>query len=77
MTDHLMTAATVLLMLFGVVAAVGSCRNCSAALCGRHVVEESQAVTTQALMNRVVELPVRARRLLCKTCADALGQPRA
>jgi hypothetical protein len=58
-------------------AAVGSCRNCSAGLCGRHVVEESQAVTTEMLINRVVELPLRARRLLCKTCADALAQPRA
>ena len=58
-------------------AAVGSCRNYSAALCGRHVVEEGQAVTAEMLINRVVELPVRARRLLCKTCADAFGQPRA
>ena len=57
--------------------AVASCRHCSAGLCARHVVEESQAVTTQGLINRVLELPVRARRLLCKTCADALGQPRA
>jgi hypothetical protein len=55
--------------------AVASCRHCSAGLCTRHVVEESQAVTTEMLINRVVELPVRARRLLCLTCGEALRQP--
>ena len=57
--------------------AVASCRHCSAGLCARHVVEEGQAVTTQLPINRVVELPVTVRRLLCKTCGDALRQPRA
>ena len=57
--------------------AVGMCGQCSAGVCGRHAVEESRAVTAQALLNRVVELPLRARLLLCQACAGALGQPRA
>ena len=57
-------------------AAVGSCHQCSAGLCGRHAVEGSAAVTAQTLINRVVELPLKARLLLCHKCQAALNQRR-
>ena len=56
--------------------AVGMCHQCSAGVCGRHAVEESRAVTAQALVNRVIELPLRTRLLLCGACRDALAQRR-
>ena len=56
--------------------AVGICHQCSAGLCGRHAVEGSAAVTTHALINRVVELPLKTRLLLCGACRDALAQRR-
>ena len=56
--------------------AAGMCHQCSAGLCGRHAVEESQAVTTHALINRVVELPLSTRLLLCGACRNALAQRR-
>ena len=56
--------------------AVGMCHQCSAGLCGRHAVEGSTAVTTHALINRVVELPLRTRLMLCGACRDALAQRR-
>ena len=56
--------------------AVGACHHCSAGPCGSHIVEVGRAVTTQVSLNRVVELPIKARRFLCGTCRAALGQRR-
>ncbi len=56
---------------------VGLCHHCSAALCEGHIFAVDDPVTTGALVNRTVILPKKARVLLCRTCKEALEQPRS
>jgi hypothetical protein len=57
-------------------AAVARCQNCSAGLCREHALVKSRDVTTHALLNRIVTLPIEAREMLCQVCKRALEQPR-
>ncbi len=57
-------------------AAVALCHNCSAGLCREHTLESSREVTTHALINRIVTLPIEAREMLCHVCKQALEQSR-
>lgn len=60
--------------------AIGMCHNCSLALCREHAhVEPAPVVATYAIrtypsVRGAVELPVKARKLLCAVCRAALGQ---
>ena len=55
--------------------AVAVCNVCSAGICRKHLVETDRAVTVTRLLNRVEELPLRARKLLCNQCSQAVQQP--
>jgi len=55
--------------------ALGICHHCSAGVCESHGSFVSDPVTMQAIVNRTVVLPKKARVLLCRTCQEALGQP--
>ena len=55
--------------------AVGLCHHCSAGLCEEHACVISEPVTGGHPLVQTVELPKRARLLLCGTCKGALGQP--
>jgi hypothetical protein len=54
--------------------AVAVCNVCSAGICRTHLVETDRPVTATRLLNREVELPLRARKLLCHKCSQALQQ---
>jgi hypothetical protein len=54
--------------------AVGICHHCSAALCASHAQTIDDPVTARYPVARTVTLPLRARLLLCETCASALRQ---
>jgi hypothetical protein len=55
--------------------AVAVCDVCSAGICRKHLVETDRAITVTRLLNRAEELPLKARKLMCHTCAQALQQP--
>jgi hypothetical protein len=48
---------------------------CSAGICRKHLVETDRAVTVTRLLNRVEELPLKGRKVLCHKCSQALQQP--
>jgi hypothetical protein len=54
--------------------AVAVCNVCSAGICSKHLVETDRAVTVTRLLNRVEELPLKARKLVCNKCSQALHQ---
>ena len=54
--------------------AAGLCHFCSAGLCTEHANVVQERITTHAPLMRTVALPRKARRLLCQTCREALGQ---
>ncbi len=60
--------------------AIGTCHNCSLALCQDHAhVEPAPVVATYAnktysSVRGTVELPLKARKLLCQVCQVALAQ---
>jgi hypothetical protein len=56
--------------------AVGLCHHGPAGICTEHAIEMSSDVTTTYILNRNVMLPIKARRLLCHVCKNALEQPR-
>jgi hypothetical protein len=56
--------------------AVGLCHHCSAALCADHASLVSDPVTAVYPLVKTVVLPKRARLLLCRTCKEAIEQPR-
>jgi hypothetical protein len=55
--------------------AVAVCNVCSAGICRKHLLETDRAVTVTRLMNRVEELPLKARKLVCNKCSQAVQQP--
>jgi len=63
--------------------AIGFCRHCSAGLCAEHAHIESDTVRvmrryqTFGTIQEKVELPLKARKLLCSLCRQALHQPGA
>lgn len=56
--------------------AVGLCHHCSAALCADHASVLPDPVTAVYPVVKTVVLPKRARLLLCRTCKEAIEQPR-
>lgn len=56
--------------------AIGLCDQCSAGLCIDHAIDAGHIVTTVVPLGRIVELPLKARRLVCEICKQALEQPR-
>ena len=52
--------------------AVAVCNVCSAGLCRKHLIETDRAITVTRLLNRMEELPLKARQLLCHKCSRAL-----
>ena len=55
--------------------AIGLCHHCSVALCARHGHVVERAITGSVPINKIVELPAKARELLCGVCRAALEQP--
>lgn len=55
--------------------AIGLCDRCSAGLCIDHAIDVTQTVTMGDPIVRVVELPLKARRLVCQVCKEAFEQP--
>lgn len=56
--------------------AVGVCQHCSVGLCAEHAVLTADPILTHQPIAKVVELPKKARALLCRTCVGALRQNR-
>lgn len=56
--------------------AVGLCHHCSAGLCAEHAGVVTDAITKTYPLCMSVELPQKARQLLCGTCLRALQQVR-
>lgn len=56
--------------------ATGICRHCGAGICAEHTVENEVTVTKTVVMAREVPLPLKARRMLCRVCHNALSQPK-
>jgi hypothetical protein len=54
--------------------AAGICHHCSAALCTEHIHAVTDPVRMRSPVVRTVELPLRARLILCETCLSALRQ---
>ena len=57
--------------------AVGVCHHCSVGLCAEHAVLTADPILIHRPVAQVVELPKKARLLLCHTCLDALRQHHA
>ena len=57
--------------------AVGVCHHCSVGLCTEHAVLTADPILAHQPIAQVVELPKKARALLCRTCLDALRQHHA
>jgi len=57
--------------------AIGVCHHCSLGLCPQHAVLTSDPIVSQQPVAKSVELPKKARALLCRTCLDALRQHQA
>lgn len=57
--------------------AVGFCHHCGAAICPTHTTVASIPIEIQAPIAKSVELPKRARMLLCPVCVEALAQNHA
>lgn len=55
--------------------AIGLCDQCSAGLCINHAIDVSQTVIMGDPIVHVVELPLKARRLVCQVCKEAFEQP--
>lgn len=55
--------------------AVALCHNCSAALCLEHAEVLPKHLEMHVPVGKTVELPVRARVILCQTCHAAINQP--
>jgi len=55
--------------------AAGLCHHCSAALCPEHICEVQDSATVMHILAPSMELPIRARILLCSVCKAALDQP--
>ncbi len=55
--------------------ALGLCHHCSAAICEEHASVIPEPVMGGHPLVQTVELPKRARLMLCGTCKVALGQP--
>ena len=55
--------------------AIGLCNQCSAGLCIHHAIDVTQSITRGDPIVHVVELPLKARRLVCQVCKDAYEQP--
>ncbi len=56
--------------------ATGVCRHCGAGICAEHTIEDEVVVTKTVVMAREVPLPLKARKLLCTVCHQALSQPK-
>lgn len=60
--------------------AVALCSHCAAGLCAEHAHAEADVVRSFrphsifGTVKQVVELPIRARKLLCNVCRQALHQ---
>lgn len=60
--------------------AIGTCHHCSVALCQEHAHMEPEPVVatyddrTHPSMQGTLELPLKARMLLCQVCRTALAQ---
>jgi hypothetical protein len=57
--------------------AVGICHHCSAGTCGTHGTLVADPVLVHGPVARTVELPKKARALLCGVCRAALEQDRS
>lgn len=57
--------------------AVGVSHHCSVGLCTEHAVLTADPILTHQPIAKVVELPKKARALLCRTCLEALRQHHA
>ena len=54
--------------------AIGVCHHCSVGLCAGHGTIVADPVLVHEAVAKVLELPKKARELLCQTCLDALSQ---
>jgi hypothetical protein len=54
--------------------AAGVCHHCSAGLGVKHIHAVTDPVRMRYPVVRTVELPMRARLILCETCLSALSQ---
>lgn len=57
-------------------AAVAVCNHCSVGLCLDHAVVAERSVTVHRPISKIEVLPVKAQRVLCRVCQEALEQPR-
>lgn len=57
--------------------AIGMCHNCSVGLCREHAVLRPRSVTALYPIAKVIELPQRAREMLCSVCKAAFEQDRS
>jgi hypothetical protein len=55
--------------------AVALCHACSAGLCLDHAVIVAKRLRHLAPINKIEDLPLEGRMVLCRTCQRALDQP--
>lgn len=56
--------------------AAGICHHCGGGVCLKHLVETEVTVTKTVPLGREVPLPIKARRIFCRVCREALTQPK-
>ncbi|MBS1982940.1 MAG: DUF2180 family protein [Bdellovibrionales bacterium] len=57
--------------------AIGVCHHCSVGLCENHGTIVPDVILGHEPIAKTVALPKKARALLCRTCLEALQQPKA